>query len=554
MAQITIRDLSFSYPDGRGQALSHIDLTVEQGEYLLLCGRSGCGKTTLLRQLKPCLSPHGKRQGRIFLNGRPIESLSKKEQATTVGFVLQNPREQIVTDKVWHELAFGPESLGMDPHLMRLRVGEMASYFGIQHWFHRNVSELSGGQLQLLNLAAVMVMQPQILILDEPTAQLDPIAAGDFLHTVERIHRELGTTILMTEHRLEEVYPQADRVVVMDQGKILSVGKPQQVGQALCRGHEELFYTLPTPARIFYEVGAKGDSPLTVREGRKWLSDTFPKGLEVPALPGRTGEVQNHARAVLRLRDAFFRYEREGQDVLRGVDLTLGSGELHAIVGGNGTGKSTLLKAICGICKIYDGKVEILGKNLKKYKGKELFHQGLTLLPQDPCSLFGTDSVRGELEEMGAEPREVARITELCQIGELLEAHPSDLSGGEQQRVALAKVLLTKPKLLLLDEPTKGLDGFFKISFAKLLEELKAQGIAILMVSHDVEFCAEYADVVSLFFDGKILTSAEPRTFFSDNSFYTTAANRMSRHLMTNAVLPRDVVELYRRNRGGEEQ
>ncbi len=552
MAQITIQDLSFSYPDGRGEALSHIDLTVEQGEYLLLCGRSGCGKTTLLRQLKPCLSPHGKRQGRILLDGTPIESLSQREQATTVGFVLQNPREQIVTDKVWHELSFGPESLGMDPHLMRLRVGEMASYFGIQHWFHRNVSELSGGQLQLLNLAAVMVMQPRILILDEPTAQLDPIAAGEFLHTVERIHRELGTTVLMTEHRLEEVYPQADRVVVMEQGKILAVGKPQQVGQTLCRGHEELFYTLPTPARIFYEVGGMGDSPLTVREGRQWLSETFPEGLKSPTLPAEAVEKEKTKEPVLHLKQVFFRYEREGQDVLRGVDLCLKPGKLHAIVGGNGTGKSTLLKAICGICKIYDGKIEILGKNLKKYKGKELFRQALTLLPQDPCSLFATDSVRKELEEMGAEERENTRITELCQIGELLEAHPSDLSGGEQQRVALAKVLLTKPKLLLLDEPTKGLDGFFKKSFAKILEELKHQGIAILMVSHDVEFCGEYADEVSLFFDGKILTSAEPRTFFSNNSFYTTAANRMSRHLMENAILPRDVAELYRRNGGGE--
>ncbi len=554
MAQITIQDLSFSYPDGRGEALSHIDLTVEQGEYLLLCGRSGCGKTTLLRQLKPCLSPHGKRQGRILLDGSPIESLSKREQATAVGFVLQNPREQIVTDKVWHELAFGPESLGMDPHLMRLRVGEMASYFGIQHWFHRNVSELSGGQLQLLNLAAVMVMQPKILILDEPTAQLDPIAAADFLHTVERIHRELGTTILMTEHRLEEVYPQADRVVVMEQGQILAMGKPQQVGQTLCRGHEELFYTLPTPARVFYEVGAKGESPLTVREGRQWLSRTFPEGLKYPALPVEKMGKEKIEEPVLRLKEVFFRYEREGQDVLRGVDLSLAPGKLHAIVGGNGTGKSTLLKAICGICKIYDGKIEILGKNLKKYKGKELFQRGLTLLPQDPCSLFGTDSVRKELEEMDAEKKEVERITELCQIGGLLQAHPSDLSGGEQQRVALAKVLLTKPKLLLLDEPTKGLDGFFKKSFAKVLEELKQQGIAILMVSHDVEFCGEYADEVSLFFDGRILTSAEPRTFFCNNSFYTTAANRMSRHLMDNAILPADVAELYRRNRGGERQ
>ena len=278
MAHIHIENLTFTYPGAAEPTLREVSLEIARGEFLLLCGRSGSGKTTLLRHFKPALTPYGKRSGEILFDGQPLSGLSQKEQASKIGYVMQDPQAQIVTDKVWPELSFGLENLGCDPAVMRLRVAEMASFFGIQNWFHREVSELSGGQKQLLNLAAVMAMQPEMLILDEPTSQLDPIAAGDFLNTLKKINRELGTTILITEHRTEDIFAAADRVAVMENGKLTALGTPGQVGQTLYRNRSPLFSALPAPVRVYYGVHGEGESPLTVREGRAWLSREFPRG------------------------------------------------------------------------------------------------------------------------------------------------------------------------------------------------------------------------------------------------------------------------------------
>ncbi len=534
MAHIQIQDLTFAYP-GEEATLKHITLSISQGDYLVLCGKSGSGKTTLLRHLKPTLTPHGQRGGTVLYWGKA--SLSPKEQAEKIGFVMQDPEDQIVTDKVWHELAFGLESLGCDQNTMRARVGEMANYFGIQDWFHRDTGTLSGGQKQLLNLAAVMVMQPEVLILDEPTSQLDPIAASEFLSTVRKINQELGTTVILSEHRLEEVLPAADRVIVMDEGRIVAEGTPKSVGQQLWRTRKELFFAMPTPMRVFYQANGQGDCPLTVREGRRWLEDTLPA-------PTRTrlpeADSPSFGAPALEFQELWFRYEKNSPDILRGVSGQVPAGAIYAVVGGNGVGKSTLLKAVCGICKPYRGKMRLFGK---KEKGAI---SGVAMLPQDPKSLFVGKTVLAELEEMTKDRAFIAEIARLCEIDGLLQSHPYDLSGGEQQRVGLAKVLLTRPKLLLLDEPTKGMDCFYKEKLAKLLRSLP--GVTVLLVSHDVEFCARHADLVSLFFDGQLLTTDTPQKLFGQNSFYTTAASRMSRRIFENAVTPEDVAELYRIN------
>ena len=547
MAHIEIENLTFSYPSAGRPSLSDVSLTIRRGEYVVLCGKSGSGKTTLLRHLKSVLTPHGKRSGDIRINGVSLEAMSQRDQAAKVGFVMQNPDDQIVTDKVWHELAFGLESLGCDQKTMRARVAEMACYFGIQDWFHRDVATLSGGQKQLLNLASIMAMQPEVLILDEPTSQLDPIAASDFLNTVRKINTELGTTVIITEHRLEDIFPYADRAVVMDGGKIIADGAPANVGQLLFEQKNPMFAAMPTPVRVFYGAGCTGESPLTVRQGRNWLSREFPAAPKIKAEPASApAEVENPA---LSLKELWFRYEKDGRDILRGVSAEIPAGEISAILGGNGAGKSTTLKAICGICRPYRGKIKLFGKPMEKYSTKELFRGCIAMLPQDPKSLFVKKTVQEDLVEMTADAEKIARTAEICQITPLLESHPYDLSGGEQQRAALAKVLLTEPKLLLLDEPTKGIDSFFKETFAAILADLKKQGITIVMVSHDVEFCARYADRVSMFFDGQILTTDTPRRFFGNNSFYTTAAHRMSRHVFDMAVTVEDVIDLYRKNK-----
>ena len=549
MAHFQIQNLSFFYPTSNGKkSLDNISVSIAKGEYVVLCGKSGSGKTTLLRHLKSVLTPHGKHSGEILFDHIPIDQVSQRDQAAKIGYVMQNPDDQIVTDKVWHELSFGLESLGCDQNTMRARVGEMACYFGIQDWFHRDVSSLSGGQKQLLNLASIMAMQPEVLILDEPTSQLDPIAASDFLNTVRKINTELGTTVVITEHRLEDILPYADRCIVMDDGKIIAHDSPRNIGRLLFQCKNDMFHAMPTPVRVFYGTQAEGSCPLTVREGRNWLSQILPNQPKISTLPTKPmpNEISDPA---LTLREIWFRYEKDSPDVLRSVSAQVPKGSLYAIVGGNGAGKSTTLKAVCGICRPYRGKIKIFGKPIEKYKSGTLFKECLAMLPQDPKSLFVKKTVSEDLSEMTTDKQAIAEIAALCQIQMLLNKHPYDLSGGEQQRAALAKVLLTKPKLLLLDEPTKGIDCFFKEKLAEILCQLKQQGITIVMVSHDIEFCARHADLVSMFFDGQILTTDTPRRFFGSNSFYTTAACRMSRHRFQGAVTAEDVIALCQHNK-----
>ncbi len=539
MALFALEHLSFSYPDATVPALDELSLEVERGEYLCVCGKSGCGKTTFLRQLKSVLAPFGQRSGAILLDGVSLDEVPLETQARRIGFVMQDPDAQIVTDKVWHELAFGLESIGCPSPVLRLSVAEMASYFGISDWFDRDVSELSGGQKQLLNLAGVMAMQPDVLVCDEPTSQLDPIATASFLDTLRRLNRELGVTVIISEHRLEDVFAQADRALVLDEGRMMAYGTPREVAALDSSGTNDLS---PCPTRC----------PLTVREGRTWLVERVlakpPARVSIP-----DGDDDMDARKpVVELRDLWFRYERQAPDVLRGLDLRVPQATLFALVGGNGSGKSTLLRCLCGVQRPYRGKMRVLGRKRGSDKGTGRLREGVAMLPQDPANLFSKNSVHEELAEMLAaqgldaseNARRCAAMAHDCGIERLLDAHPRDLSGGEQQRVALAKVLLTEPRLLLLDEPTKGIDAFFKHELALLLHRLTERDVSIIMVSHDIEFCARYADFVGLLFDGSVVTTATPRRLFSDSGFYTTAANRMSRSVFAGAITDEDVIEL----------
>ena len=550
MESYAIKNLTFSYPEQERLVLKDVSLTVERGQFVVLCGPSGCGKTTLLRQLKTVLAPHGVKSGTISFEGVSLEEMSHEEQSSRIGFVLQSPENQIVTDKVWHELAFGLESLGLDTPSIRLRVAEMASFFGIQNWFYKNVTELSGGQKQLLNLAAIMAMQPSVLILDEPTSQLDPIAASDFLATVGKINRELGTTVILTEHRLEEAMPLADRALVMDGGSIIFDGSPRAVGQSLGRENHRMFLAMPVPMRVYAGVENSLDCPITVREGRQWL-DVFAADNSVnPVFADKSAVAVAKGNEAISITDAWFRYEKDLPDVVKGVSLKVQKGEFLAILGGNGTGKTTTLSLLSGINRPYRGMVMLYGRELHTIPENEKFSGLLGVLPQNPQALFVKKTVELDLYEMlkgrrlTADERQkyVMRTASLCRLDGLMNQHPYDLSGGEQQRAALAKVLLLEPEILLLDEPTKGMDAEFKQIFAGILNNLLKKGVTIVMVSHDIEFCAKYASRCALFFDGGIVTDGNPRQFFSGNSFYTTAANRMARHMLSEAVTAEDII------------
>ncbi len=533
MSEVLLKteQLTFFYPEQEKAALYDVSLTLRRGDFVVLCCPSGCGKTTLLRQFKSAIAPHGRRSGSILFNGAPLDEMDQRAQTVSVGFVQQNPENQIVTDKVWHELAFGLESLGCDTPTIRRRVAEMASFFGIQTWYYKTVTELSGGQMQLLNLASIMVMQPELLILDEPTSQLDPIAAEEFLATVGRINRELGTTVLLTEHRLEEAFPLASRVVVMDRGSVIAEGTPQEVGLSLRdRGHS-MFLAMPTAMRVWAAVENDADCPVTVREGRDWLTDYADKR-PLDALPPEP-EYPCGEEKVIEADALWFKYEKDAPDVVKGLTLTVKKGEFLALLGGNGTGKTTSLKLLAGLLKAYRGTVRVSGT--------------VGVLPQNPQTLFVKKTVREDLLELlpkkdPLREQKAAHVTALCRLEELLDRHPYDLSGGEQQRAALAKVLLLDPDILMMDEPTKGLDAEFKQVFAEILQTLLRRGVTIVMVSHDVEFCARYARRCALFFDGDVVTEGTPRRFFSGNSFYTTSANRMSRGLLSDAVTAEDLI------------
>lgn len=490
-----------------------------------------------------------------------------------------------MTDKVWHELAFGLENLGYETGTIRLRVAEMASFFGIQTWFSKKVDELSGGQKQLLNLAAVMAMQPDVLVLDEPTSQLDPLAAGDFLATLRKINAELGTAIVLIEHRLEEALACADRVLVMEDGKILCLAPPGELA-ALIR-ENDMFQAMPVPMRIFGAAGGTGQCPVTVREGREWLErrpkpgtgakepEQQPK-METGACPVTVREwpqrqpkpeTEKNTGVIIEAKDVWFRYEKDGPDVVRDLNFQVKKGELYCLLGGNGTGKTTTLNLVGRIHKPYRGKLMLKGKELGKYRESELYGPLLGILPQNPQCLFVKDTVEKDLWEMtgkaygwmgksgrhgkdgedgSAEKTRLAQVIEQTEIGHLLQAHPYDLSGGEQQRAALAKVLLLNPEVILLDEPTKGMDGFYKQKLAGILRGLTAEGRTILMVSHDIEFCAEFGDTCAMFFYGSVAAQKPAREFFMGNSFYTTAANRMARRWCPEAVTVNDVIERCR--------
>jgi len=548
MESFTVRNLNFAYPGQSRKALDGLSFSVSQGEFVTLIGPSGCGKTTLLRQLKPLLAPFGTLSGEILFEGRPLKDIDQREQSARIGFVMQNPDSQIVTDKVWHELAFGLESLGCDTATIRARVAEVASFFGIQGWFYKDVSGLSGGQKQLLNLASVMAMQPSVLILDEPTSQLDPIAATDFLATVGRINRELGITVIMTEHRLEEVLPMSDRVMVMDEGSLIFDGSPREAGEFLKNTGHAMFYAMPAPMQIYAAVEGGGDCPVTVREGRLWLSN-FAKSRELKKIPDEAHYTPSgDSSPAVELDDVWFKYEKDHPDVLRGLSMKAYPGEFLAVVGSNGAGKTTMLSVISGLNRPYRGRVILEGRDISRHES--LYRGLLGVLPQNPQTLFVKKTVREDLLETlessslpkPERERKIASVVRLCRLEELLDRHPYDLSGGEQQRAALAKVLLLDPRILLLDEPTKGLDAEFKRILAAILEKLLKRGVTVIMVSHDIEFCARYAHRCAMFFDGTIISENAPRAFFSGNGFYTTAANRMARHLLPSAVTAEDVI------------
>ena len=484
----------------------------------------------MLRLFKQEIAPHGTLQGRIFYNGKPLEELEPVQRAKDIGMVFQDPENQPVMDKVLEELVFGLENFGIPTDSMRKKVAEMVHYFGIHQLLDKKIHHLSGGQLQIINLASILLLEPEILLLDEPTARLDPVATKDFLQILKQLNEEFGITVIMVEHRLDDVFPLADRVYVLDQGKLYYQGKPKEVIASIWgKQHLSMFPYLPKTALLYFEHNSSPDTrklPLTVKEGRQWIN-----GLNIGGNNENTKNEQgDKSKTILSLQKVGFQYEKSGSPVLQDLSLSVYEGEWLAVVGANGTGKSTLLKIAAGVLQPFHGHVKYKGKKLHKC---DPFTIGY--LPQNPKILFVHDTVKEHLEStvdrlhIKDGLKKLNELITFFNLKPLLERHPYDVSGGEMQKIALATVLLSSPKILLLDEPTKGLDPEMECRFGNRLQQLQKNGLTIIMVTHDTEFAASFADRCAMMFQGEITTVAPTKDFFKGNFFYTTAINRITR-------------------------
>ena len=551
MVNFKINNLSFSYHGSKKQALKNINLTVNQGEFIVICGKSGSGKSTLLRMLKPELTPHGIKEGEIIFFDS--DSFSLRDSAEKIGFLLQNTEYQAVTHSVRSELAFGLENLGFDSKTISLRIAEISAYFSLEGIIDKKIAELSGGQKQTVCLASILMMHPEVIIFDEPTSQLDPMASETLLNTVHKLCRENGITVIITEHRLEGLIPIADRVIVIDEGEIISDTPPREIPSKLIKNNDFISSAVPTSMRLHADLELTFPTPLNVAEGRQMLSSLFADNLKYTKLTDDA--YKNVNELAVEAKDLWFAYDKS-RYVLKGLDLKIKKGSFFALLGANGAGKTTALSLMSGLLSCKQGKIKLFGKNITKYKDIELYGKTVGVLPQKCESLFGGNTVREDLEKSLAKSvpdkktrkERIEKVAAFCEITDLLERHPYDISGGEMQRAALCMVLLKEPKILFLDEPTKGMDKLFKKQFANKIKELNNKGITVVMVSHDTEFCAEYCDECAMIFDGMCALQEEKNKFFSQNFFYTTAANKIVRDIFPLAVTERQVLELCRKN------
>lgn len=540
MEILNIENLSFKYPLNEKNTLDNVSISLEKGDFALLCGQTGSGKTTLLRALKPSLCLRGDLGGKILFYGSSLYE-NKKEKDNKIGFVMQNPEQQIVTDKVYHELAFALENTNIPKNEINRRISETAQFFGISDIFEENTNILSGGQKQLLNLAAVSVMQPDLLILDEPTAQLDPIAATEFITVLKKLNTEMGTTILISEHRLDELMSLCNKLLVLEDGEIKVCGSPSQAVEQIGKNDKILEY-MPATVRLFKSVKSEDKCPLTVNEGMHFLENNFKNDIKT----FETEKTVNPDKKAVEVKDVFFRYSKQGKDVLDNLSFSVSEGEIFSVLGANGSGKTTALNCIAGLSKPYSGKIKVFGKKVEDYKNNSLYINCVSVIPQDIQTVFLKNTVKEELEDSNASFDLIP-----YDLSYLADKHPYDLSGGEQQLIALIKVLSNKPEVLILDEPTKGLDNSFKKVYSSVLKRLKNDGVTVIVVTHDTEFAAEVSDRCAFLFRGRAVSVDQTHSFFNKNSYYTTASSRMAKGIYDGVITVEEITQMIVRN-GGE--
>lgn len=542
MELFRLNEVTFSFPDADQNVLQNISLTVHEGEFVVIGGASGSGKTTLLKLLKKELTPTGNLKGSMQFKGKPIQEWEKRTLIEQVGYVFQDPDNQIVMDEVMQEIVFGLENLGYTNFEMRKRVAEMVHFFGVEDLLQAKPSELSGGQKQLLNLLSVLLMKPRVLLLDEPTSQLDPVAAKELILMLDRLNKETGMTIVLVEHRLEELYAMADRVVFIEQGSLLYNGSSRQVIDEIYQDQAiRLFPYLPAFTRLYMEFESRPlreSIPLTVKECKQWLGRNETAGGNAANLH----EEREDGSVLLEMEDVHYQYKKKAPFVLKNFQLTIRKGEFFALVGGNGSGKTTALRASIGGVKPQRGKISYGGRDIRKMKDSEWLGK-IAYLPQNPRTYFVHQTIEDEMVRIGDRLHLLDTMTRMDKlldafgISHLRSRHPYDCSGGEIQKAALACILMGQPEMLFIDEPTKGMDPISKQQLGELLTQLQRQGLTIFMVTHDIGFAAQYAKRCAMMFDGEIAADGTPDELFKGNYFYTTAINRATRETKQPEVL-----------------
>lgn len=521
---IKISDYCFAYSGENNDALHNINLSIERGEFVTIAGPSGSGKSTLIRQISRTLSKSGTESGSIELAGIKISQYKERDIATKIGFISQDIDNQLVCNKVWHELAFAMENLGFEQSMIRRRVAEIASFFGIENIYHSDISELSGGQRQLVCLASVMVLEPEILILDEPVSQLDPINAESFIEALKKINTELGTTVVIVEHNLLLTLAGSSKLVLMDKGSIACAGKTSDVITRIQADNINLMDYIPSPMRLWaLDKNTESECPLTIASARRWFQNHEIKHYIDEQVKKPEQQIEKQKDIIISIKDMNYAYAIDLQ-VLKNLSLDVYKGETLAIAGGNGTGKSTLLKVISGIIKADRGKIVIKRA------------MGLGYLSQNPIHSFLSHTVIDDYRMACDDNERIEKVINDCGIGNLINKNPYDLSGGQLQMAAIAKVLLNKPSILLLDEPTKGLDQYYRSKIVDILKVCKLEKITTIIVSHDMDFCEKVADRCALLFDGAILSVDNTRAFINDNAIYTTIEHKISKGIADNII------------------
>ena len=542
-----IENLTYFYPDSRLPSLKNINLSLEQEEFLLVVGGSGSGKSTLARVLAGLVPDYygGKICGQVLFQGKPLQD-NRRSLSSLVGIVFQDPEKQLVMTSVEAEIAFGLENLGLPHQEMFRRVAEVMSFLNLSPLKDEFTANLSGGQKQKVALASVLAMKPRVLILDEPTSQLDPAAADEFLYLVERLNREMGYTVVLIEQRLDRCFHLADRVAFMDRGEILHTGTAAEAARWQVQ-HTLPF--IPPVSRFFVSIGS-AVVPMTVKDGRRELEKYFAAPVPATGIYDRQiedpGQWSAGKTAVLEVEDIWFTYEN-GREALKGVSLTVARGDFLVIMGENAAGKSTLLKMIPGILKPGRGRVTVLGEDTGNSTPASMARK-IGYLSQNPNDYLFEDTVEGELRftlnNLGrADQGMVDGVLEKLDLNGVRGANPRDLSGGERQRVALASVLVAGPELLLLDEPTRGMDYSLKNELGTLLQGLNERGLTTILVTHDVEFAAEYARRVTMMFDGRITGDGSKYQVLKGSAFYSPQMARLFNNIRDNILTVDDAIE-----------